>query len=288
MSLTNQALEGHQGISIDLEISLLLKSIQERYGYDFSIYKQAILKRRIVKFLDESKKESVSELISPLIHDPPYFQSFIDAISINVTELFRDPGVFQLLRDEVIPYLKTFPLVNIWSAGCATGEEPYSLAILAAESGLLKRTYIYATDISSKAIAQAKEGVYQEDEILKSEKHYIESGGAGSLSDYYHANYNSLIFNEELRKSISFFEHNLEQDQSFIEAQLIMCSNVLIYFNSPFQERLFRLLHESLTPGGYLAIGVKEKVPDSLLGSLYEKVSPKYPVYKKIVYGYSK
>ena len=274
--------EEHETSQFELEVSLLLKAIQAKYGYDFSVYKQAILKRRIVKFLNDSGKKQISELIPLLIHDQTIFQSFVDAVSINVTEIFRDPGVFNYIRNEIIPYLKTFPLINIWSAGCATGEEPYSLAILIAECGLLRRTSVYATDISSRAIARAREGVYQEDVLLKNEKHYIESGGTGRLSDYFHSSYNSLIFNEELRKSISFFEHHLEHDQSFIEAQLVMCSNVLIYFHAAAQEKIFQLLHDSLVPGGYLVIGVKEKVPDKMLGSFFEKVSPKYPIYKKM------
>ncbi|MDH5720620.1 MAG: protein-glutamate O-methyltransferase CheR [Spirochaetia bacterium] len=273
--------EDHEKDHSDMEISLLISAIQTKYGFSFLEYKQAILKRRILKFLNDSGKKEISELIPLLIHDQIAFQSFVDAVSVNVTEIFRDPGVFKYIRSEIIPYLKTFPLVNIWSAGCATGEEPYSLAILIAECDLLRRTSIYATDVSSRAIALAKEGVYHEDELLKNEKHYIESGGQGRLSDYYHSNYNSLIFNEELRKSISFFEHNLLQDQSFIEAQLIICSNVLIYFNAASQEKIFQLLYDSLVLGGYLAIGVKEKVPDKMLGSFFEKVSPEYPIYKK-------
>ncbi|MDH5656034.1 MAG: hypothetical protein OEZ34_09015, partial [Spirochaetia bacterium] len=185
-------------------------------------------------------------------------------------------------KEEVFPYLLSYPRVNIWSAGCSTGEEAYTLAVMIKESGLLSKTRIYATDINSKVLNSAKEGIFNQHDILKNTDNYFESGGEKKLDNYYFSKYNKTIFHEDLRNIISVFSHNMTADASFIEAQLIVCSNVLIYFNEQLQKKVLRLFHESLCSSGFLILGPKERVPPDFLGGYFEKVSPELPVFRKI------
>jgi len=266
----------------DLEIKLLLQSVQEKYGYDFTNYKTGSVARRLDLFLASSGRKHLSELIPLVLHNPETFDLLLNTLTINVTGMFRDPAIFSFIREKIFPVLATFPRLNIWSAGCSSGQEAYSLAILLKEAGLYSQSRIYGTDINSNIINDAKEGIYAAREFADYSKNYVESGGKTSLSDYYHVRYGSGIISEGIRKNVSFFRHNLASESVFIEAQLIMCSNVLIYFNEILQKKVFDLFYNSLHGSGYLVLGIKEKVPSSLLNTRFEKISPDLPVYRKI------
>lgn len=245
-----------------LEIDLLLDAVNRRYGYDFRHYASTSLKRRIQRFLGQCDEPTVADLIPRLLHDKQFFQSFLFAISVTVTEMFRDPHVYKTLREQAIPQLKTYPFLKIWVAGCATGEEVYSLAILLEEEGLLKRCQLYATDINEEALSKARQGIYDTARLKEYTVNYQSAGGHASFADYYHSRYGSAIMRESLRKNIVFSGHNLVTDAAFGEMHLVVCRNVLIYFDNYLQNRVLGLFRESLAPGGFLLLGTKE----SLLG----------------------
>jgi chemotaxis protein methyltransferase CheR len=243
-----------------LEIDLLQKAIADRYGYDFSNYSPASFKRRVVAYVKKSGHTRISDLIPPLLHDRNLFRSFLYAVSVTVTEMFRDPQVYKILREKVIPVLKTYPSIKVWHAGCATGEEAYSSAILFAEEGLADRVQIYATDINEESLHIASEGIYPIEKIKEYTQNYQQSGGRGSFSDYYHARYEAVIMNQDLRKRLTFSSHNLVSDGSFGAMHLIFCRNVLIYFDETLQNRALNLFSQSLVPKGFLCLGTKESL----------------------------
>ena len=267
---------------IESEMKLFLQSVKDKYGYDFTEYKTASLQRRLSIFLSTSEKHSLTELLPVLLHDQTEFETLVNVLTINMTEMFRDPEVFRFIRENLIPTLATFPHINIWSAGSSTGQEAYSLAILLQEEGIYNRSHIYGTDINTPNITDAKKGIYFENDFREYSANYISSGGHHSLFDYCHINYGKGIITESIRKNVSFFKHNLVCDNSFIEAQMIMCSNVFIYFNETLQKRVLDLFYNSLHHSGFLILGIKEKVPEFMLGKKFEKISPKFPVYRKI------
>ena len=268
-----------------LEIKLLLQAIKEAYGYDFSEYRIASLQRRLELYLASSGKEHLSELIYMILQDSAQFHSLLNTLTISITEMFRDPPLFKFIRDELIQKLATFPVINVWSAGCSTGLEAYSLAILFEEAGLYRRTQIYGTDINPRLLKEASAGIYPEDEFAAYSENYNKSGGSHSLSEYFHMNYRKGLINEKLKSHVSFFSHNLVTDSNFIEAQMIICSNVLIYFNQDLQRKVLNLFYNSLHNFGYLVLGMKERVPDAMLGKMFEKISPHLPVYQKVPHG---
>lgn len=270
---------------INLEIRLLLEAVKEYYGYDFTGYKGASLKRRLDIFLSACHKEHFSELIPLVLHNPDKLRLLVNTLTIGITEMFRDPHEFRYIREKIVPELRSFPLINIWSAGCSTGQEPYSLSIMMKEAGLLNRSHLFGTDINQDLINSASEGIYSEEELALYSKNYLESGGSNSLSDYFHVRYGKGIINEDIRKHVSFFKHNLVTDQDFIECQLIMCSNVLIYFNKELQNKVWNLFYNSLHNFGYLILGKQEKLPDYMLGDRFKKVSLDLPIYKKVIRG---
>ena len=243
-----------------LELDLLLEAVNRRYGYDFRHYASTSLKRRIQRFLSQSGEATVAGLIPRLLHDRSFFQSFLFSISVTVTEMFRDPHVYQALREQALPHLKTYPFLKIWVAGCATGEEVYSLAILLEEEGLLKRCQLYATDINEEALAKARQGIFDADKIKDYTVNYQLSGGRASFADYYHSRYGSAIMRETLRKNIVFSGHNLVTDAAFGEMHLVVCRNVLIYFDNQLQNRVLGLFRDALVPGGFLLLGTKESL----------------------------
>jgi chemotaxis protein methyltransferase CheR len=209
-----------------LEVSLLLEAIHLRYGYDFRDYTRETLARRIAQFQLDASIPTISEVTSRILHEPGVFYKLIGYFSLNVTALFRDPLGYAALRRSVVPLLRTWPHVKLWDAGCGTGEEAYSLAILLSEEGLLERCRLYATDISASALETARAGIYPHETILRGSTNYLESGGHGSLSNYYHADYNSAVMDARLRKSVTFAPHNLAMDTSFGEMHLVVCRNV--------------------------------------------------------------
>lgn len=243
-----------------IEIALLKTAIVERYGYDFSNYSPASFKRRVVAFARREGFKHIADLIPLLLHDKSFFRSLLFSISVTVTEMFRDPQVFRIVREKIIPVLKTYPSIRVWHVGCATGEEVYSTAILFAEEGLNDRLQIYATDINEESLEKAREGIYPVEQIKKYTANYQKAGGRRSFSDYYHARYDSVILHQELRKNIVFSSHNLVSDGSFGSMHLIFCRNVLIYFDETLQRRVLGLLHDSLVPNGFLCLGTRESL----------------------------
>jgi chemotaxis protein methyltransferase CheR len=241
-----------------IEIDLLLEVLARRHGYDFSGYARASLKRRVLALPLALGCERVADLIPKLLWQPELLQQTVSALAVSVTELFRDPEVFLALRRQVLPLLASYPRINIWQAGCATGEEAYSLAIMFAEEGLLSRVQIYATDISDAALAHAEEGVYPDRWLDDYTHNYQKAGGTRNFSDYYVRGYGFFKLHDELKEKISFAHHNLVSDAVFCDAHLVVCRNVLIYFNRDLQERVQKLLCDSLVRGGYLCLGPRE------------------------------
>ncbi len=259
----------------NLEIYLLQEAIAKRYGYDFRNYSPASFKRRIQNFVNQSGLQRISDLIPRLLHDPTFFSSLLHSISVTVTEMFRDPQVYRVLREKVIPVLKTYPSIKVWHAGCATGEEVYSSAILFAEAGLSDRVQIYATDINEETLQIAREGIYPVESIKTYTTNYQLSGGNHSFADYYHARYDAVILNQELRRNITFSSHNLVSDGSFGAMHLIFCRNVLIYFNETLQQRVLGLFVDSLAPNGFLCLGTRESLSFSTVSGAFRSIAAK-------------
>jgi chemotaxis protein methyltransferase CheR len=265
----------------DIEIKLLIETIRLKYGYDFSQYALASLTRRFMNTLSETRLKKLSEMIPLLLYNKDFFNKFMLNISVKSTEMFRDPLFFSALRNKVIPYLRSFPIIKIWSAGIATGEEIYSIAILLKEEGLYDKSIIYATDLNDAAIDVAKKGIYPASEIKKFTQNYQKAGGKRSLSDYYYADYNSAIFDRSLIKNIVFSNYNLVSDQVFGEMNLIFCRNVMIYFNKELQDRVLKLLSDSLCYNGFLCLGSKESLEFSTICNDYIPFDKEQKIYHK-------
>ncbi|WP_312789345.1 protein-glutamate O-methyltransferase CheR [Sphingobacterium sp.] len=244
----------------DYEIDILLEDIYRDYGYDFLQYSRASIKRRINRIMTNDRLVSFAELRFALKDNSEFLQHFVEEITVNLTEMFRDPLFFRQLREEILPQLGTYPLIRIWIAGCSTGEEAYSMAILLKEANLDHKSLIYATDINPRVLETARNGVYPLSQIKTYSENYIESGGKQDFSSYYTANYELAKFNAELKRKMILSTHNLVSDTSFNSFQLILCRNVLIYFNKDLQERVFKLFDASLENLGYLALGSKETI----------------------------
>jgi len=266
---------------VELEIELLLEAILERYGYDFRHYSRASLKRRIKHFLSKSDLDKVTEIIPRLLYDRAHFESLLYTISVTVTEMFRDPFVFKSMWRKIAPHLNTYPFFKLWNAGCATGEEVYSIAILLKEEKLYDRCQIYATDFNDLALEEAKAGIYPVEKIKTYTRNYQQSGGKESFSKYYHSKYDTVIINKGLKKNITFANHNLVSDAVFGEMNLIVCRNVLIYFDKPLQERALKLFYHSLADKGYLCLGTKESLRFSDLQDRFEVIDEKAKIYRK-------
>jgi chemotaxis protein methyltransferase CheR len=264
-----------------IEIPLLLEAIFLRYGYDFRSYARASIERRIRQFLSGSGVGSVSEMIPKVLHDQEFFFRLVQYFSIPVTEMFRDPFVYVAIREKVIPLLKTWPYFKIWFAGCATGEEVYSLAIILKEESVYERATIYATDFNDSALGQAREGLYSIEKLQEATRNYQHAGGKTSFSKYYHARYDAAVIDNSLKARVTFANHNLATDHIFGDMNLIFCRNVLIYFNRELQTRALRLFTESLVHGGFFCIGTKEDLQFSDVAEEYEVVDDKARIYRK-------
>lgn len=264
------------------EAETLIKEIHATYGYDFSGYARASVYRRIKRFLTNRELASIAELRTNLFQDSYFFENFLQEVTVNVTEMFRDPEFFLSLRTNVLPILSTYPFIKIWDAGCSTGEELISLAILLEEEGLLNRTKIYATDINQKVLKQAKEGIYPAAQMPTYTAAYYAAGGKQEFSSYYSSNYGNVKFHTSLLKNVVFYPHNLATDSSFNEFHLILCRNVLIYFNRELQERVYALFDQSLVSLGYLGLGKKESLSMSPFSRLYNFVDKEQRIYRKI------
>ena len=262
-------------------IEILLSDVLEVYGYDFTGYSRASLKRRILRLYEMDKFVSFAEYRYKIRTEPGYFKRFLEEITINVTEMFRDPAFYKTLRTEILPRLGTYPFIRIWVAGCSTGEEAYSVAIFLKELNLLHKSLIYATDINSEVLATAGQAMIPLNKIKLYTENYIAAGGSEHFIDYYTANYSLGKLKDELKSKIIFSTHNLVTDNSFNEFQLILCRNVLIYFDRPLQNKVFELFNNSLEKFGYLALGTKETLEFSVVAKNFERLKGE-KIWRKI------
>ncbi len=265
----------------ELEISILLEAFYHKYGYDFRQYSQAHIKRRIMNRIAMSGLENIYQFQSKVLNDDIFASQFLQDLSITVTEMFRDPGFYRSIRENLVPILKTYPFIKIWHAGCSTGEEAYSMAIVLKEEGLYDRTTIYATDFNQLALNSAKEGIFQNKKVKEFTANYQLSGGKESLSDYYISDCDNVIMNQSLKKNIVWANHNLVTDSVFAEVHLILCRNVLIYFNKDLQNKVQHLFYNSLIKGGILCLGSKESLIFTDIFEKYTEVDKKHRIFKK-------
>jgi chemotaxis protein methyltransferase CheR len=265
------------------EISMLLEGIYHRYGYDFRNYAYSSIKRRIWHRIHCEKLNRISQLLEKVLHDPACLKRLLEDFSINVTEMFRDPSFFLSFRKNVVPILKTYPFVRIWHAGCSTGEEVYSMAILLKEEGLYDKSRIYATDINHEVLSVAKAGIYAMERMKLYTKNYHKAGGTQDFSQYYTAKYNAVKFHSYLQKNIVFAQHNLVTDQSFNEFNVIICRNVMIYFDKLLQNRVHALFYDSLSHFGILGLGNKETMAFTEYADSYEVVDLREKIYRRIM-----
>jgi chemotaxis protein methyltransferase CheR len=263
------------------EFREFLESVRGRYGYDFRDYSEASIKRRVAHFMTNRKIESLRALDS-ILKNEDIFELFIQDLSVTVTEMFRDPSFYKSLREKVVKRLGTYPFIKIWIAGCATGEEVYSVAILLHEAKLLERSIIYATDINQKSLHTAKEGIYSVTNMKTYNENYIKAGGTNAFSEYFTARYQNVLFNKALKSNIVFSSHNLATDKSFNEFQMIICRNVLIYFNHTLQDKVLNLFYESLCPFGFLGLGSKESLHFATTRKQFEEIAKKERIFMKI------
>ncbi len=266
----------------EIELALLLEGIYRHYGFDFRNYAAASLRRRVWNFVRNEAVGSISSLQDRILHDRVWLDRFLYALSVNVSAMFRDPVFYMTFRQEVVPMLRTYPFVRIWLAGVSMGEEVYSLAILLREEGVYDRCRIYATDINEAVLKKAKDGIYPLDLMQAYTKNYIRSGGRKSFSDYYTAAYDNAIFKSSLRDNVVFAQHNLATDGSFNEFHVILCRNVMIYFNSQLQAHVHHLLYESLVTLGFLGLGSKETLRFSPHEYSYEEIDRAVKLYRRI------
>lgn len=264
-----------------IEFDLLLQAIYQKYGYDFRNYSKASIRRRIRRRFSRSGLKTISEMQHKLLNDKQFFEVLLLDLTVNVTEMFRDPSFFKTIRKTVIPELKKQPFIRVWHAGCSSGEEVYSTAILLNEEGLYKNTLIYATDVNEAVLDKAKKGIFSIDRMKDYTRNYRNAGGIASFADYYTARYDHAIMDNSLKKNIVFSDHNLVTDDVFGEMNLIICRNVLIYFSSELQERVFGLFWESLRSGGFLCLGSKETIRFSTYSDDFKNVAEGEKIYRK-------
>ncbi len=266
----------------DVEIKMLLETIYQKYGYDFRNYAMASIKRRIRRRLSLSGLESISAMQHKIIYDESFFNTLLLDLSITYTDMFRDPSFYLEFRQRVVPELKKSPHIKIWHAGCATGEEVYSVAIVLYEEGLYDQTQIYATDFNEVVIEKARQGIYEIDKIKTFTKNYQKAGGCASFADYYTARYDYALLKQFLKEHISFSDHNLVTDGTFGKMDMIVCRNVLIYFSRELQNQILTLFKKSLCNDGYLCIGAKETIRFSSVSEDFEDVVKEERIYRKI------
>ena len=266
----------------DIEIDLLLDGLYRVHGFDFRDYSRASIKRRILELLRAEKLDTVSAFQNKILHDNACLERFLLGVSVHATSMFRDPSFYLTFRKRVVPLLRTYPTVQIWIAGCSTGEEVYSLAILLEEERLYGKCRIYATDISQAVLRRARDGIFPLAAMRDYTSNYHQAGGAHEFSDYYTAQYDHVIFSSALRKNVVFSEHNLATDGSFNEFQVILCRNVMIYFNKDLQARVHNLLYDSLSMFGVFGLGNKESLKFTPREALYEHLNDKDKLYRKV------
>lgn len=267
----------------DIEIGLLLEGLYRVHGFDFRDYSHASIKRRILELMRAEKLETISAFQNKILHDSACLERFLLGLSVHATSMFRDPSFYLTFRKRVVPLLKTYPTVQIWIAGCSTGEEVYSLAILLQEELLYSRCRIYATDISQAVLRKAREGIFPLAAMRDYTTNYQQAGGTHEFSDYYTAQYDSVIFHSALKRNVVFSEHNLATDGSFNEFQVILCRNVMIYFNKDLQARAHNLLYDSLSMFGVFGLGNKESLKFTPRAASYEHLNGQDKLYRKVM-----
>ena len=265
----------------DIELPLLIEAIYLKYHYDFRQYARASLKRRLTAALSHFDCPTLSQLQDQVLRNPTMFPQLLDFLTVPVSEMFRDPSYFKALREHVIPILRTYPSFKVWVAGCSTGEEVYSLAILLREEGLLSRTLIYATDINPNSLQKAQAGIYDLARVAGFTENHRKSGARTSLSDYYTAAYGGVMLDKSLRQHIVFSDHSLATDSVFAEVHLVSCRNVLIYFDRELQDRAVGLFREALVRKGFLGIGSKESLRFSAQADAFEELVRDDRIYRK-------
>lgn len=278
-----EAPEGYPPELEKIEIDLLLEAIYRHYGFDFRSYAYASLRRRIWKRVRAEGLETVSALQDLVLHSPPAVERLLHSVSVNVTAMFRDPSFYRAFRQKVVPLLRTYPFIRVWHAGCSTGEEVYSLAILFTEEGLYDRVRMYATDINDTVLQQARAGIFPLDKMQEYTQNYLRAGGTHSFSEYYTAAYDGALFSPALRERVVFAQHNLVDDRSFAEFNVILCRNVMIYFDRTLQDRVHQLFYESLPTYGILALGSKESLRFSAFEDRYEELDAREKIYRKVL-----
>jgi len=265
-----------------IEIELLLEGIFRHYGFDFRAYAYASIRRRLWKRIEEEGLASVSALQERVLHEPEMMEKLLLDLSINVTAMFRDPSFYVAFRQHVVPMLRTYPFIRIWHAGCSTGEEVYSMAMLLREEGLYDRSRIYATDINEVVLKRAKAGIFPLERMQEYTDNYLRAGGKRSFSEYYTAKYGGALFDQSLTKNVVFSQHNLVTDRSFSEFNVILCRNVLIYFDKTLQSKVHSLFYESLAMFGVLVLGSKETPRFMSHEECYEQIAPPEKIFRKV------
>ncbi len=264
-----------------IEMRLLLEAMRLKYGYDFGGYAEKTLERRISVNMSRHGLGCISEMIPRILHEPAFFDSIVYDLSITVTQMFRDPSFYEALRRKVIPVLRTYPFINIWHAGCATGQEVYSMAIVLKEEGLYDRSHIYATDINEAALNSAREAIYPAEQIKQYTSNYQKAGGRESFADYYHAKYGGAKIDDSLKENITFANHNLVTDGVFAETHMILCRNVFIYFDKELQDRVLKVFRDSLHRGGFLCLGNSESLDFSGVAEDFTDCVKREKIYQK-------
>lgn len=265
-----------------IEIELLLEGIFRHYGFDFRAYAYASIRRRLWKRIEEEGLASVSALQERVLHEPAMMEKLLLDLSINVTAMFRDPSFYVAFREHVVPLLRTYPFIRIWHAGCSTGEEVYSMAMLLREEGLYDRSRIYATDINEVVLKRAKAGIFPLERMQEYTDNYMRAGGKRSFSEYYTAKYGGALFDQSLTKNVVFSQHNLVTDRSFSEFNVILCRNVLIYFDKTLQSKVHSLFYDSLAMFGVLVLGSKETPRFMAHEECYEQMAPPEKIFRKV------
>jgi chemotaxis protein methyltransferase CheR len=266
----------------DIELKLLLDAVYLRYHYDFRGYAMSSLRRRMRHAMGRFECERMSDLQHRILHEPAFFADAMQYFTVQVSEMFRDPSYFLALREHVLPVLKTYPSIKVWVAGCSSGEEVWSLAILLAEEDLLDRSVIYATDINPEALARAEHGTFAADRLPLFSRNYLAGGGRGSLSDYYTSAYGNAMFDRRLKKQMVFADHSLATDSVFSEVHFVSCRNVLIYFNRELQDRAVGLFRDALVRKGFLGLGSKESLQFGAHADAFEPFVPNQRIYRKV------
>jgi chemotaxis protein methyltransferase CheR len=265
-----------------LELQLLLEGVYRQYGFDFREYAPASLKRRVWRRVQAERAGTIAGLLALVLHDEDVMERLLLDLSINVTAMFRDPTFYSAFREQVIPMLRTYPFTRIWVAGCSTGEEVYSLAILLQEEGIYDRTRIYATDINETVLERARDGVFPVEKMQEYTENYIRAGGKRSFSEYYLAKYEGALFDRSLTENVVWAPHNLVQDRAFNTFNTILCRNVMIYFDRALQTRVHRLFYDSLEHLGILALGHKESIRFTGIENAYEELDGQEKLYRKV------